>query len=89
MCEAPREGRIHEHPRVNQWMFQSFDLSAWGYIYQVYQGSSTAWPQFFLSTLYLLVFDTELIFVVRLKLYAVPERASHNVVQHNGEGLVC
>ena len=22
---------MHEHPRVNQWMFQSFDFSAWGY----------------------------------------------------------
>ena len=26
-----REGMVNEHPRVNQCVFQSFDLSAWGY----------------------------------------------------------
>ena len=29
-----REGTVHDHPRVHQCMFQSFDVCAWGYDYQ-------------------------------------------------------
>ena len=65
MCESlqdHREGMLNVHPRVNQWMFQSFDPSAWGNDDHIMKDSwahdsSTAWRPFHVELVHMYRFS--------------------------------